>query len=202
MKEETNIELLDSWGAGNTAAGGELLRRHFESLYRFFAMKVDGQIEDLVQRTLLGAVEGRDRIRDTTRFRSYLLGIARFVLIDHLRSRAKSFDVLDEPVALAAPTPPSLIANKEEQRLLLRALRKLPLRLQIVVGLYYFEGLKVAEIAEVTEAPTGTVKDRLATARKKAREIVEELAGSPALAASTLGRFETWLRDLPSPRPT
>lgn len=200
MNDESDIELLNAWGTGNTAAGGELLRRHFESLYRFFAMKVDGTIEDLVQRTLLGAVEGRDRIRDSTRFRSYLLGIARFVLIDHLRGKAKNFDVLDEPVALVAPTPPSLIADKEEQRLLLRALRKLPLRLQIVVGLYYFEGLKVAEIADVTEAPNGTVKDRLATARARIRETVEKLAESPALAASTLGGFETWLRELPAPK--
>lgn len=202
MSDDTDIELLDAWGAGNTNAGGELLRRHFESLYRFFAMKVDGQIEDLVQRTLLGAVEGRDRIRDSTRFRSYLLGIARFVLIDHLRGKAKNFDVLDEPVALAAPTPPSLMAHKEEQRLLLRALRKLPLRLQIVVGLYYFEGLKVADIADVTDAPSGTVKDRLASARTKIRQSVEDLAQSPMLAASTLGGFETWLRNLPTPRPT
>ncbi|MEM6992065.1 MAG: sigma-70 family RNA polymerase sigma factor [Myxococcota bacterium] len=196
-----DAELLRIWAEGDKAAGGELLRRHFELLYRFFATKIDDKVDDLVQRTLLAAVERRDHIQDPDKFRAYLLGIARYQLIGYIRSKSSGReDVLDASVADAAASPPSLVLARQEQRLLMRALRSLPLRLQIAVGLYYFDGMKVADIADITEAPVGTVKDRLARARTLLREAAETLASSPQLAASTVGGVETWLRSIALPQ--
>lgn len=68
--------LLERWRTGDAAAGQELLRRHFRSIYAFFANKVSGPPDDLIQETFRACVEARGRIREGSSFRAYLLTIA------------------------------------------------------------------------------------------------------------------------------
>ena len=72
-----DFETLDRWRAGDRAAGNELLRRHFDGLYRFFRNKVDEGVDDLIQRSFLACVESKDRFRKQASFRTYLFTVAR-----------------------------------------------------------------------------------------------------------------------------
>ena len=74
--------------AGDAEAGTTLFERHFEAIARFFRNKTDGPLDDLVQRTFLGVLEGRDRIRGEAGFRGYLFGVARNVLRKSWQARA------------------------------------------------------------------------------------------------------------------
>ena len=77
---KSDIDLLDAWRAGDPRAGNELFNRHFDSVCRFFANKAGNEVDDLIQRTFLACVEGRDRFRGDASFRGYLFGVARNVL--------------------------------------------------------------------------------------------------------------------------
>lgn len=192
--ESDDARLLEAWGEGDTEAGDALLRRHFDSLYLFFATKVDGEVDDLVQGTVLAALENRAQLRDPSRFRAYLFGIARNRVVDHYRARTqRETDPVLSDVPGSDATPSMVIADGEEQALVLRALRHLSLELQVTLGLHYFHGLRVAEIADATDAPVGTVKYRLSAGRDKLRAEVERLAASPGLARSTVVGLDTWL---------
>ncbi len=85
---------------------------------------------------------------------------------------------------------------REEQKLLLSALRALPLDLQITVELHYWEHLTTAEVGQVLEVPPGTVKWRLSRARELLKAKIQELASSRALSESTVGNLEHWARSL------
>ena len=98
--------------------------------------------------------------------------------------------------AVAGPSPSTLAAAREEHRLLLAALRRLPISMQVALELFYWEGMGVAEIGEVLGIPVGTVKSRLQRARSRLEAIVAELAASEPLRRSTLGGFERWTREL------
>ena len=50
--------------------------------------------------------------------------------------------------------------------------RKLPAAQQAVIGLHYFEGLSVEEVAAALGCSPGTVKSRLARARAKLKELI------------------------------
>lgn len=185
--------LLEGWRGGDRSAGDELVQRYFAKLYRFFGTRVGDEAEDLIQRTLLDCVAGRDGIRSGG-FRAYLFRVARNRLVDHLRKGLSQpdFDPHTSVVPDSTGSPSFAVARKEEVRLLQRALRTLALDHQIALGLYYWDGLTTPELAEVLEVSPHTVRSRLARARERLREQVEALASSAALSTSTLEGLETW----------
>lgn len=199
-----DFELLEAWRAGDEAAGNALVRRHFTSVFRFFNSKLDDSVEDLTQQVLLALVEGRERLRDRSNFRAYLFGIARRQLLMHLRGRyraQKVFSPLDTSIhelrGEDGPSPASIVAVEREQRLLIAALRGIPIDFQIVVELYYWEQLKISEIAEVVEVAPGTVKSRLSRARAMLETRLERLAkvyGGAVPSGEELGNWVSSIR--------
>lgn len=195
--EPDDIELLEAWRRGDDKAGTLLVRRHFDSLLRFFKMRLDDEFADLVQRTFTAAVESRDRIIHST-FRAYLFGIAHKLLLMELRTRGRA-RVRPGPVEAAAASsdsPSKVVLQHEEQRLLLNALRGLPLQLQALVQLYYWEELGTAEIAEVVGIPAGTVKSRLFRARQLLESAISSMDASAGVRSSTLTGFEGWAQSV------
>jgi RNA polymerase sigma factor (sigma-70 family) len=201
----TDYELLARWRAGDEAAGGALAERHVGSLYRFFHNKVHDAIDDLAQKTLLACVEARDRIDEQRSFRAYLLGIARHQLFHHyreLRRNARFEDFAQLSVAELVGSPSRELAVEEQRRLLLTALRRLPIEAQIVFELHYWEGMTTAEIASTVGEPDGTIKSRLSRGKAVLREIIAELDADPQQRESTLTRLEDWARSLHELRDT
>lgn len=187
-------ELLEAWRAGDDRAGRKLVERHFPAIYRFFANKLGDDIDDLVQQTFLACVEGKGRVGEAG-FRAYLFGVARNKLRRHFRDRygePKPEVSVAELVELVT-TPAENLAQRREQRLLLKALRRLPVDLQIALELAYWEGFTDREVAAILELPVGTLKSRLRKGRMLLDETMRELAGSTRLVESTTGGFDGWV---------
>lgn len=198
--DSTDHALLTAWRAGDEKAGTTLVRRHFESLSRFFRQKAAEHRTDLMQRTWLGCVESRDRVPDGVPFRVYLLGIARRVLIHHYRARSRdgrtSPTAEGGPVDTRTPTPTGALAMRDEEKLLLRALRQLPLDMQLTLELFYWEGLKIDEVAQVLEIPGGTVKSRLSRAKQLLRDQIRQLEAPTDTVVSTEANLDKWARSI------
>ncbi len=209
MSTATDKELLLAWRAHDEAAGATLVARHVESIFRFFRSKLSAGAEELTQTTFSICLEKLDRLRDAASFRAFLFGIARRVLLRHLRNRARSRTPVsfDDSLAAEADTSiPSRLSRNREIKLLAMALRGLPLTQQLVIELHYWEGMTTAEVAEVLEIPRGTVKWKLAEARSALKAEIERLGHrAPGLAQSTVTELERWARELRSalvpPRP-
>jgi RNA polymerase sigma-70 factor (ECF subfamily) len=95
-------------------------------------------------------------------------------------------------VAADERSPADRVTDREEQRLLLRALRALPLELQTLLELAYWEGLSDRELAEILEIPAGTIKSRLRKARQQLEQLMSTLAGSPGLLQSSRITLDAW----------
>jgi len=179
--------LLRAWRDGDDASGNELFERYFDALYRFFAHKnLDGDVMDLLQKTLLASVESLARFEGHSSVRTYLYAIARNKLRDYWREKTRR-DAIDFGVSSLvdlSPSPSSVLRATEQQRLLVEALRRLPIDQQISVELHYWEGLTGPELAEVIGVPEGTVRGRLRRARGTLRELLTELASDPAALPS------------------
>ncbi len=192
-------QLLSAWAQGDTAAGNELIERHFDGLYRFFDSTVPRHAEDLVQDTFRACLEHPDRYRGKTEFRAYLFGIARNRLIDHFRRQGRhddEFDPTQRSLADLAASPSAVVAARDDQRLLADALRRIPLDLQILLELHYWEQMSSAEVSGVLGIPAGTVRGRIGKARELLRDQMERAGASPEVLRRTAESLETWARSV------
>lgn len=198
--EVTDAELLQAWRDGDERAGRQLFERHFTSVFRFFRSKIEDAAEDLTQQTFMGCLKGKDRFRGDSSFRTYLFTIARNRLYTHLRDRQRRDKVIEfgtmSVADLGAASPTRVVAAKAEQRVLLKALRQLPVEMQVAMELHYWEDMSVREIAVITETPEGTIKRRLQRGRSRLDELIAELSESEAIARSTVDNFSAWAQDL------
>jgi RNA polymerase sigma factor (sigma-70 family) len=194
-----DAELLEAWRAGDKRAGKQLFERHYDAVHRFFRNKAGPEAPDLVQKTFLGCLESVERFRGEGSFRSWVFAIAYRQLCKHYRTQASErarIDLGTVSVWDLDPTPSRMLAERSEQRLLLEALRRIPVELQVALELHYWEQLSDAEIARALELPLGTAKSRIRRGRQLLGERMAELAASPAELQSTLANLEQWAAQL------
>lgn len=194
----SDAELLEAWRAGDKQAGSELFERYFEPVSRFFVNKLSEDPDDLVQETFVACLRGRDRLRDAGSFRSYLFGIACNVLRAHLRRRT-NLQLGDDDDRCAfdlSPGPSTALHAREGERLLLDALRRIPLEQQILLELHYWEAMKTDEIADALGLPRGTVRGRLQRGRARLQEALEELPMPRAMQATLAHELDAWATGL------
>lgn len=197
--ESDDASLLLAWRDGDKRAGKELFARYYDLVARFFSNKVSSDKADLVQGTFMACLEKVDQLRNAASFRSFLFSIARFELLHHYRRKHRrevAFDSDDVSICDLDPSPSAVMAKHQEQRLLLEGLRRIPVDLQIVLELSYWEKMSTTEIASVLDIAPGTVKSRVRRAREKLDAALSELADSPALLESTVANLEDWAAGL------
>ncbi len=189
---DSDFDLLDAWRAGDASAGSRLFERHFQSIYRFLRGKTRGDAADLVQTVFLACVESRESFRGESSFRTYLYAIARKQLYKSYRDRDPHADFGVTSLCDLGPTPSRLVDQRASNRLLLEALRAIPLEFQIALELHYWEHLPAVEIGRVLDLPEGTVRSRLRRGKEALQAKLERLARSPAELETTLASLNDW----------
>lgn len=202
----TDEQLFAAWSAGDRVAGGQLVDRHLAALHRFFRAKVtgDADIEDLVGDSLHACLEAHDRFRGDSSFRTFLFSIAHHTMCGYVRRKQRlrvDADIDALVIADLGPGPRTLLVAKRERRLLVEALRSLPLMYQVALELKHFEGMSRTEIATVLDLPEGTVATRVRVGQQRLERALEALADSPTLLASTRMELAQWAEAVKRPKP-
>ena len=189
-------DLFRRWIDGDARAGEELVERHYASVDRLFRFKVgEEQGRDLTQATFEALQSTLSRFRGQSGFRTWLFGIARNKLLGYMRNRVRDqrrFDPSANSVADLGPSPSSLVDVERRQKLLLGALRRLPVDVQLMLELHYWESMSIAEIAKIVERPVNTVKTIMYRGRQRLDALMEELVETPELLESTHSGLSGW----------
>ena len=193
--------LLEAWRSGDQRAGRSLIERCYAPIYRFFFAKVDEQAcEDLTQETFEKLLRRREAYRGDGPFRAYVYGIARFVLINHIRRRRRHSERFepaeDSAIDPATDSGSAIFAAREHERIVAAALRSLPLDDQIAIELKDWEGLSQSELAALFEVPRSTMATRLVRARSKLRQAIDERMTDPALRVELTEGLDTCMRSI------
>lgn len=123
-----------------------------------------------MQQTYLVCTQNIHKLSDPTKFRAFLLGIARNVLLETTRRRRDHrIDELQQEPATTDRTPSQVTLLYQQRSALALALESLSPEHEMAVVLHYWAGLSVAEISKVQGVATGTVKSRLARSREQLR---------------------------------
>jgi RNA polymerase sigma-70 factor, ECF subfamily len=173
--------LLERIHAGERAACEELVRAHYEAIYRFLAYMVrDSDLAaDLTQETFAAAWARIGEFEGRSAFRTWLHRIACGSLAD-VRRKLRRVEMLaaargpEERQSPEASPLEAVMASEWKTRIdeALAALRDEADR--VVLVLHYYQGLSFAEVASVVGEPVGTVKWRASRALGRLRAILGE----------------------------
>ncbi|WP_443034244.1 sigma-70 family RNA polymerase sigma factor [Streptomyces sp. BE147] len=176
-------------GGGDREAAERFVRATYDDVRRFVAhlsADVPGA-DDLAQETYLRAMTGLARFAGRSCARTWLLSIARRVVIDRHRTaaaRPRIADTADWQAAVERAQPRHL-PGFDESVAVFDALRSLePARRQAFV-LTQLLGLSYEEAATAAGCPIGTVRSRVARARRDLAEVWGPEPGGRQLAART-----------------
>lgn len=166
--------------SGDRQALAMLVDRYYAQLLAFL-IRVTGQrqtAEDLVQETFIRLL--RYRGAAPADFRPWVYQIAHNLVRDHFRSAHMWREVQSRPDE--DPEKDTWAGRNDVEDVAIQAddncevialLQSLPVQQREVLVLRFYHELSLDEIAEVIGAPLGTVKSRLYTGLRAAREILE-----------------------------
>lgn len=178
MESLADDRVIRRIAGGDKAAMMTLYQRHHVRVHRFLTRMVrnPATAEELVSDVFLdvwrqaGAFEGRSGVS------TWLLGIARFKALSHLRRRAP--DQLDPEFAEALADDaddPEVVAQKTDKAAIMRlCLGRLTVEHRAVVDLVYYHEQSIDEVARILDIPSNTVKTRLFHARKRLAGLLAE----------------------------
>lgn len=126
--------------------------------------------EDAVQETFLKAYKALETYRGDGSEKTWLMRIAINTCRDMRRSAW--FRYVDRRITPEIMHEPSVQVEEADEELTL-AIMKLPRKLKEVIMLYYYQGMKVAEIADSLEVAPSSVSGRLNRAKNKLRTALE-----------------------------
>ncbi len=178
VTEPDDHRLLSQLRAGRTEACAELVRAHYQTVYRFLVHLTRDvhEAEDLTQETFAAAWQKMAAFQGRSTLATWLHRIAYTKFIDAQRSRRRAATMLDRlPRPRTGPADPldTVMADDESQRLY-RALYELDAPERTVLVLHYLQGLSYSEMASVLDEPAGTVKWRTALALDRLRAMLTD----------------------------
>jgi RNA polymerase sigma-70 factor (ECF subfamily) len=174
-KNESDELLAIRCQLGEPAAFDDLISRWQGPLWAFVRRLAgnDDAAGEILQDTWLRVLRGIPRLREPSKVRAWLFGIARRTLMDRLReqyARPPSVEVDVEELGGES----AVDQVEDDFAVVEEALDGLPLIEREAVTLFYLEELSLNEIAETLAVPVGTVKSRLHRARRLLRQAVNK----------------------------
>ena len=174
---------------GNCEAGWEEVVRRYRRKVFGIAYRFTGkyeEAEDLTQEIFFRVFRALDRFDLDADFATWLYSVGRNHCVDHYRSGRRERETridrevdLDEAVS-GRFDPHRSLEQRDNKRLLSRALQSLPSKLREVVVLRDIHGLSYQEIVERLGLPEGTVKSRISRGRLELGRVLVAMRGEPS----------------------
>jgi RNA polymerase sigma factor (sigma-70 family) len=162
-------------------------REHYSDVARFCARRCDdpADAEDATTETFAVAWRRRGRLPPGHEALPWLFGIARRVLANQQRARARRARLIERLRGTVQPVlPPPEQAG--EFAAVVAALQQLPPHQRELLVLTAWDGLSVAELAKVLGVPGPVVSRRLHRARRRLAGALDAPAPAPTSLPTTL----------------
>jgi len=186
-------DLIEAMQAGDDLAFVSLYNRYKHQVYGFcLKMLLDEErAADVMQDTFLRVYENRDRLLNTSSFRSWLFTIARNQCLNVIRREKRQVamepQMKEEASVKASRRPGASLEKSEQVELVNRYLAQLKPDYREVIILREYQNLSYKEIAGVTRSTLSAVKSRLFKARRKLGFVYQ--TGSATRTGASSGRY-------------
>lgn len=186
-----DAELLQRLLSGEQSAFLTMVRNHHAAMRRFARTIVgEASAEEVVQEAWLKFIAGLRNFEARASLKSWLLRIVRNEAISRLRQEARepateSADELDErfgpdgswrspPAIWSVDTPEALLAAKDMQAVIDRALAAMPVQQRAVLTLKDTEGLSFDEICNILDISASNARVLLHRGRRRLWSAIDD----------------------------
>jgi RNA polymerase sigma-70 factor, ECF subfamily len=182
MDNDEVLRLLARIERADENAFRELYRAFSRRLYAYVLRHLGdpAQAEEIVSDTLYEVWKAPTRFRGDAQFSTWLIGIARNKVLMAFRgrrpdSRHEDLDDLAEVLPAAGGNAFDALADRQRRDGVRHCMDKLSADHRECVHLVFYEGLGLAEVAQLQGCPENTVKTRLFHARQKLKNCLRLL---------------------------
>lgn len=141
-------------------------------LYLYTLLRDTSTAEDILQETFLKAFLSLDKTHPN--FRAWLYKVGKNECLNYLKRQKKIVPEADLEPFYESSCPLDDILKKEQNRMLLEALIKLPILSREVLVMQYFFEMPQREIAEILDLSPGNVRIIVHRAKKELKKEVEK----------------------------
>lgn len=175
-------ELVEKAKSGDSDAFGELVRKYQLEVRAFLRRRIHNfaVADDLAQEVFLGAMKSIGNVRQSGSVRSWLFSIARFKMIDHLRSQKSKKSSNDLELALELESIRRIEDGEVDVEVietLKGCIEKLRPEAKTILDKYYFEDLGATEIARDSKQKPSTVRMTLLRIRRALGKCIRKCMG-------------------------
>jgi RNA polymerase sigma-70 factor (ECF subfamily) len=179
MEDRSDLELVEQVRNGNRRAYGELMHKYQQRVY-WTARRIVGTHEDaddVAQETFVKAFTGLGEFRGDSGFFTWLYRIAVNLSLNTVRKRQvmnylRESEIIDR-ILPSTESPERDFQERENERLIQRAIAVLPDKQRAVFVMRYYDELSYEEISEILKTSTGGLKANYFHALKKVQEFVK-----------------------------
>ena len=194
MDNDTVKLLLERIGREEQAAFRQLYKAFSRKVYAYVLNMLNdhARAEEVLVDTFYEVWRHPQRFRGDSQFSTWVIGIARRKALMVYRARRPDeahADLEDIAETTAAETPDAFaeLAGKQRREGVQHCMGKLSEEHRECLHLVFYEGMSLAEVAEVQNCPEGTVKTRLFHARQKIKNCLQALLRSEGSTPETRG---------------
>jgi len=172
-------ELCNRAKAGELPAASELVTLFYQKIFAYFRRLAGNEHDaaDLTQRTFCKAWSSLEKFQGRSSFSTWLHGIAHHVYVDWRRQKNPGEPAKEdwwENCADDSPSPFENVAEQDTANRLYAIVERLDEESREAVHLHYYQGLSLAETAEVLNVAVSTLKYRLRDALDVLRAQIAE----------------------------
>ncbi len=175
-------KLIQAALAGDSKSFERLMKLYSRKIYTFvYRMVRDEEIaSELVQDFFIKIYTVLNKYNYTYKFSTWAYRICYNLVIDHVRKNQVNIDSLDDEYVTQKALLESdnyvddrgfeTLEQSEVRKVVWDSVDRIPMKFKELILLRYLEGLKYEEIAEITDLPVGTIKNRIFKAKELLRE--------------------------------
>lgn len=148
-----------------------ILKSHHRDAYlwaRQCCLFEDELAKDVLQQSYLKILEGKSRLKDKFKAKTYLFSIIRFTAIDELRKAGKLNTLEDSYDPIAQVEEVDAIDYTE-------IINKLPEMQREVILMVFYHHMTIAESAETLQISVGTARTHYERGKKKLKTLITQV---------------------------